>query len=47
VRATVLTVHRDSSATVRADFFLDADGGFVPGALGYKYRVATDRLTTA
>lgn len=47
VRAKVVTLHRDGSVTVLAQFYVRG-GRDVPGYLGFKYRLdAADLRTTA
>ena len=47
VRAQVQTVHRDRTVTVKALFYLSADGKAIPGYLGFKYRMAASDLRAA
>lgn len=45
IRASVETVHRDGTLTVRA-LFHHADGADVPGYLGFTYRLGPETLRT-
>lgn len=44
VMARVITVHKDSTVSIRARFFVDASGRQQLGYLGYRYRVAASIL---
>jgi hypothetical protein len=44
VRATVKTLHKDGSVSVRAHFFVDEDGKDMLGHLGVTYRVDPEKL---